>query len=66
MLSNIGSNRQVLNAFFASLNKTAEETSFQKEIIWGNNKVKVKNKHRYEVVLYFTRWINADIIFVKD
>ena len=25
----------------------------------------ITNKHGYEV-LYFTRWINADIIFVKD
>ena len=57
--------KQVLNAFFASRSKTAEETSFQNEIPWGNNKFKVKNKHGYEVQ-YFTRWINADIIFVKD
>ena len=57
--------KQVLNACFASRSKTAEETSFQNEILWGNNKFKVKNKHGYEV-LYFTRWINADIIFVKD
>ena len=57
--------KQVLNAFFASRSKTAEKTSFQNEILWGNNKFKVKNKHGYEV-LYFTRWINADIIFVKD
>ena len=39
--------------------------------VWGiilskwNNKFKVKNKHGVEV-LCFTRWINSDIIFVKD
>ena len=30
--------KQVLNAFFASRSKTAEETTFQNEILWENNK----------------------------
>ena len=68
MLSNIGSNRFLqasTKCIFASQSKTAEETSFQMKNPWGNNKFKVENKHGYDV-LYFTRWINADIIFVKD
>ena len=56
--------KQVLNAFFASRSKTPEETTFQNEILWGNNKFKVKIKHGYEVQ-YFTRWIKADNIFCE-